>query len=130
MKKAVAARRALFIKKSIEIPMTDCVYFDGYHDRDGYGQFQFRFEGNKKNIQAHRAAYIIHNNEDLTKEDVVMHVCDNPSCINPSHLIKGTHNDNVQDRVIKNRSATSIKGTWKGGRTRLDSAEKGKGEQI
>ena len=29
-------------------------------------------------------------------------------CINPEHLVKGTHNDNVQDRVSRNRSAIGI----------------------
>ena len=36
---------------------------------------------------------------------VVRHTCDNKLCINPDHLVLGTHNDNVQDRVNRNRSA-------------------------
>lgn len=39
---------------------------------------------------------------------IVRHTCDNRLCINPGHLILGTHNDNVQDRVKRNRSAIGI----------------------
>lgn len=36
---------------------------------------------------------------------IIRHSCDNPLCINPAHLLLGTHADNVQDRVDRNRSA-------------------------
>ena len=36
---------------------------------------------------------------------VVMHICDNKACINPNHLRIGTHADNSQDMVHKNRQA-------------------------
>jgi DNA invertase Pin-like site-specific DNA recombinase len=35
----------------------------------------------------------------------VLHRCDNPPCCNPTHLFLGTNNDNIADRVKKNRSA-------------------------
>ena len=44
----------------------------------------------------------------ITSQDVIRHICDNPMCINPEHLIKGTHNDNIQDKVIRNRCAKGI----------------------
>jgi len=36
---------------------------------------------------------------------VIRHTCDNRKCINPEHLILGTHQDNVKDRVKRGRSA-------------------------
>lgn len=43
--------------------------------------------------------------DDLQPGQVVRHTCDNPLCINPEHLVAGTHADNVQDRVERGRSA-------------------------
>lgn len=36
---------------------------------------------------------------------IVMHSCDNPPCIEPSHLSWGTHFENQRDKVNKNRQA-------------------------
>ena len=44
----------------------------------------------------------------IASEDIIRHICDNSLCINPEHLLKGTHSDNVQDRVSRNRSAKGI----------------------
>lgn len=44
----------------------------------------------------------------LTAEDiagkVVRHTCDNGWCIEPTHLLLGTHQDNVRDRVARDRT--------------------------
>jgi DNA-binding transcriptional regulator YiaG len=34
---------------------------------------------------------------------IVMHSCDRPACINPAHLIMGTTQDNVDDKISKGR---------------------------
>ena len=94
-----------FDKKLIYIPYFNCILFEGYHNKDGYAEFQFRDKGVKKNILAHRASFIYNNNLNIDVNDVIMHTCDNPNCVNPKHLIKGTHETNVADRVSKGRSA-------------------------
>ncbi len=33
----------------------------------------------------------------------VLHTCDNPACLKPSHLFLGTQDDNIKDMVKKNR---------------------------
>jgi hypothetical protein len=35
--------------------------------------------------------------------EVVRHICDNPRCNNPSHLIGGTQGDNNRDTVTRGR---------------------------
>jgi hypothetical protein len=65
---------------------------------NGYGMFSF----NGKYIQAHRFSYQ-HSNGELIKGLVIMHTCDNRSCVNPSHLVQGTYKENTMDMVIKGR---------------------------
>ncbi len=96
-----------------------CIHGSGYKNASGYTWIQFRDNRIKYAILGHRAAYSLFNNEELCAEDVIMHTCDNPNCINPNHLKKGSHNDNVQDRVNKNRSAVGeANGNYKHGKWR------------
>lgn len=47
---------------------------------------------------AHRISYIIF--KDLIPSDLVIrHTCDNPTCVNPNHLIIGSYSDNSLDCV-------------------------------
>lgn len=55
-----------------------------------------------KNISAHRFSYLIHNGE-LENGKVIMHKCDTPLCVNPSHLVQGTYKENLDDCKLKGR---------------------------
>lgn len=63
-----------------------------------YGTFMH----NKIQYTAHRFSYELHSNEVLGKF-YACHHCDNTLCVNPSHLFKGTHQDNMNDAKLKNR---------------------------
>lgn len=57
----------------------------------------------------------------IPKGMCVLHSCDNPNCINIEHLRIGTHQENMQDKVIKGR-ATSVCGC-KSGMAKLTEAK-------
>lgn len=61
---------------------------------------------------AHRWAYCIANGVELDSiaGKVVRHKCDNPRCVNPEHLVIGTVQDNVADRVERGRNGLRYKG--------------------
>jgi hypothetical protein len=70
---------------------------------DGYGVLK----RNNKAVRAHRWSYCQHKNLALSEIAglVVMHSCDNRICVNPLHLVLGTHKTNCADKVAKGRQA-------------------------
>jgi hypothetical protein len=60
----------------------------------------FRFQG--KRALAHRVSYEMRYGP-VSQEIKVLHRCDNPVCVNPSHLFLGTQSDNLADMRIKGR---------------------------
>lgn len=93
----------IFLNKVVE--KQGCWEYKGAKDRDGYGAHSYIVENGKRiKCGAHRFMAMIHGHV-IPPGYVVCHKCDNPSCVNPTHLFVGTVDDNNQDKVNKNRNS-------------------------
>ena len=98
----VRSNRLLTLRERFELlfepePMSGCWLWIGNGDR--YGQFWVG-----QNVGAHRAAWLIYRGP-LEPHQFVLHRCDVPLCVNPTHLFIGTQLANRQDAVAKGRQA-------------------------
>lgn len=94
--------------------ISGCWLWAGAKDKDGYGQVKW----NGVTCAAHRVSYELHNGT-IPEGKLLMHTCDTPACVRPSHLIAGTQSDNMKDRQEKGRD----KGTFKSKKEKTDGNE-------
>lgn len=80
----------------------DCWIWTGSKTVKGYG----KLGRNGKTIAAH--VYMLEQLGIDRNGLHVLHKCDNPPCVNPSHLFLGTHADNMRDKLRKGRSNNPI----------------------
>lgn len=78
----------------------ECWLWQATKNNMGYGMIQSLEYGRK--ILAHRASFILENGP-IADNICVLHKCDTPLCVNPSHLFLGTKLDNVRDMIAKGR---------------------------
>jgi len=87
-----------FNAKFTPVTETGCWLWEAGVKSNGYGQFTLL----GKEERAHRASYKLFIG-DIPEGQQVLHKCDNPLCVNPNHLFLGSVQDNMQDKVGKNR---------------------------
>lgn len=85
------------LDNSIFIEETGCREWTGTFFNSGYGSACVEY----KTYLAHRLAYLTFVGP--IGQNKVCHSCDNPKCINPSHLFLGSQQDNMDDKVKKGR---------------------------
>lgn len=73
-------------------------WFAGFVAPAGYGIFNFKGH----NCYAHRVSWELVHGE-IPPGMNVLHKCDNPLCVRPSHLFLGSLADNCTNRHIKGR---------------------------
>lgn len=86
-------------RHSVHDPTTGCWNWAKYKMKYGYGVI--KVDG--KSQLAHRISYLSFKGP--LDQLFVCHKCDNPSCVNPEHLFLGTNQDNINDKVAKNRQS-------------------------
>lgn len=84
-------------------PNDDCWIWLAGSTKKGYGLFGF---GNANQFLAHRVSFFIANGH-LPTDMLICHECDNPPCVNPTHLFPGTTTDNMNDCANKGRTGTN-----------------------
>ena len=90
--------RLYILQRSSVDPDTDCWNWDLYKNKGGYGTAMIAGCG----YRAHRLSYAIFKGP-VPQGYLICHACDNPSCVNPSHLWAGTPKDNTLDMMRKGR---------------------------
>lgn len=84
-------------------PDTGCHLWTRNRAAFGYGQYSVTRNGVHRTHTAHRLALTLRLGRPIRPGMQAIHLCDNPPCCRPDHLIEGTPKDNMADRDRKNR---------------------------
>lgn len=84
-----------------------CWLWTGSKDENGYGRLGSW--GGPTRLRAYRLAYEMEYGP-IPAGMVMLHSCDVPACVRPSHLTFGTQADNARDRDAKGRGRIARKG--------------------
>lgn len=84
-------------------PLASCVNASGYRNSSGYP----RVRVGRRLVLAHRVAWSEYHG-DIPEGMCVLHTCDNPACVNVSHLYLGTRRDNARDMLARGRQGFRV----------------------
>lgn len=101
-----------FVRSLVEAGSDECWPWPSGTKSKTYGRIQEGGRGSKY-IGAHRFAYELSKGQ-IPDGMVVMHSCDNRTCVNPAHLSIGTFGDNTRDAIRKGRFTQSANGAARG----------------
>ncbi len=88
-------------RNSVKLPESGCWLWIGSLTNNGYGRMTF---GAKTEFLAHRVSYEQKYGK-IPDGKFALHKCDVKSCVNPDHIFIGTQQENMTDKVKKNRQA-------------------------
>ena len=77
----------------------ECWPWNGSRTPKGYGQI---WSGGRS-VPAAQVAWALGNAQPFPEGMEGCHTCDNPPCVNPTHIFPGTRIDNMQDAAKKGR---------------------------
>lgn len=77
-----------------------------------YGKVTLDRDGKRCVMNSHKFSFETFNGP-VPPRQVVRHTCHNQRCVNPEHLVLGTHRDNVRDAMERgtHRRGNSMKGS-------------------
>jgi hypothetical protein len=81
-----------------------CWEWQSVRNHRGYGKFWLH----GRTDLAHRVSYRIDKGLTIPAGKLIRHTCDNPPCVNPTHLLVGTVRDNSRDQVERGRSLVGV----------------------
>lgn len=87
-----------WVRVAITADDSRCWIWQAGRTKDGYGNVAVN---GHYHVRAHRAAWFYTYGR--YPADILRHTCDTPLCVNPKHLLEGSHADNVRDKVRRNR---------------------------
>ena len=101
-RKARSLRERFMEKLPADLHPDECWEWQAACDNYGYGRIGAGGPQGRM-LHANRVSWELFNEEKIPEGMYALHHCDNPRCVNPSHLYVGTPADNMRDKVDRGR---------------------------